>query len=1066
MNTYFERLEEIIKRHEQEIDHLNAERNALRQEERNMPLEEFNREYQKIINYLENETRSLNEAQTTLESYHYNYDKSEGLIRDLRVLRDELTSARDDKDEDDINEEITRKEEELRASISLLPLEMADYLRNSFLTQDRLDRDEYDIEVPTNGADGGDLPEEVTPEAPLNNNGDTLAPSLDVLPEVAQNEYDAIQVEIDKLSQSQVENDGIIQESTTKLNDIMQEEQAKYEEEGLLDSEDLNKLQVYYMGLKEAEKITLQEAKRKKASLSRKIRNLEKKQAEIIEINNFAKENNISYEESKVIFSSMKNKKIKNALEQRGLGDIIHKSSRTKAEKETYKKAQDEIKDEIINFHKTHQEMNIKDIINVLYGMDNKVSKVKEPRKTKVSKDELSLINSNVKQLPAVVRKDDFIQKNKDEASKWTTPKSPLELPAAVIKDDSKQDKNIQPQPKDTKDDKDTKNNSDKDNQPQKNKIEPPKKKESIKVKRGLREIIGDLRKDLYVGKKDGSRYRRSNLKVSQNFVKELQSGNTLYNIVHVVPATIKASIQLLGKLSGKIMLSEEAKEMMQTLETRVDNLSAEDLETIYREYRGNRINQERYPQALNMVIEKKVSEYILGKVTVINNKIEGNYACLFRDIQLLKELDGELRKGKLSIEKKTEKLDQRNFVLEDAADSIKAIRELKVQADNLLSGGLHGLSEDMKAAATKLNCVGMRFTKEHDLDNELEDALMDCEKRENKAIAEQNDEELLKAFIESEMLLSKNTEISYSIFGKRSTGKKYYSPLAEQLNYSNDPFIRDLFSTIAVATSVISAVNASNNIKAHQEETEQLLVSEKEILDKVHKAGEEITSKKGAMYEGMRAQANQDVLTNSGTIERATLDANGWALGTDAYHAADKAGHAFTNNFYNSVQDRFASVSQAYTTKAIDEAGALQELIKISNDSHATLVNVTDKCLEILRPYAQNNPQFDLAAAQDAMQYIVDHPDAIANMNQAMADVQNVGEQLLNISQTNIETISNLPGNLGTTIASAASACALASRVSSTMNTTRKARYGNAVTDMVDEYSEQLANEESEKTR
>ena len=67
---------------------------------------------------------------------------------------------------------------------------------------------------------------------------------------------------------------------------------------------------------------------------------------------------------------------------------------------------------------------------------------------------------------------------------------------------------------------------------------------------------------------------------------------------------------------------------------------------------------------------------------------------------------------------------------------------------------------------------------------------------------------------------------------------------------------------------------------------------------------------------------------------------------------------------------------------------------------------------------------------------------------------------------KTNIETISNLPGNLGTTIASAASACALASRVSSTMNTTRKARYGNAVTDMVDEYSEQLANEESEKTR
>ena len=36
MDTYFARLEEIIKKHEQEIDHLNNERSALRQEEKNM----------------------------------------------------------------------------------------------------------------------------------------------------------------------------------------------------------------------------------------------------------------------------------------------------------------------------------------------------------------------------------------------------------------------------------------------------------------------------------------------------------------------------------------------------------------------------------------------------------------------------------------------------------------------------------------------------------------------------------------------------------------------------------------------------------------------------------------------------------------------------------------------------------------------------------------------------------------------------------------------------------------------------------------------------------------------
>ena len=117
MNTYFERLEEIVRRHEQEIDHLKAERLALRQEESNMSFDNFNREYQRIIYYLENETRSLNDAQNTLDNYHFNYDKAESLINDLRNLRKELDTATSRQDENAIQEEITAKEEELRKTI-------------------------------------------------------------------------------------------------------------------------------------------------------------------------------------------------------------------------------------------------------------------------------------------------------------------------------------------------------------------------------------------------------------------------------------------------------------------------------------------------------------------------------------------------------------------------------------------------------------------------------------------------------------------------------------------------------------------------------------------------------------------------------------------------------------------------------------------------------------------------------------------------------------------------------------------------------------------------------------
>ena len=72
MDTYFERLEEIVKRHEDEVNHLNEEREALRNEQNNMPIEEFNNEYQRLIFHLENETNSLNEARNTLQTYRTN----------------------------------------------------------------------------------------------------------------------------------------------------------------------------------------------------------------------------------------------------------------------------------------------------------------------------------------------------------------------------------------------------------------------------------------------------------------------------------------------------------------------------------------------------------------------------------------------------------------------------------------------------------------------------------------------------------------------------------------------------------------------------------------------------------------------------------------------------------------------------------------------------------------------------------------------------------------------------------------------------------------------------------
>ena len=1113
MNTYFERLEEIVRRHEQEIDHLKAERLALRQEESNMSFDNFNREYQRIIYYLENETRSLNDAQNTLDNYHFNYDKAESLINDLRNLRKELDTATSRQDENAIQEEITAKEEELRKAIDSLPLELADYLRNSIIENDKQkeindNKANLDVEIPFQEENPSlkeikpnheeDQTKETINSTEIQTN-DTLEKELQEkstldLSVSALADYEAIAKEIAKIKEAQDENSQLLQETINRIQEIFQEQRDKYEKEGPFNTETLDRLQEYYMGLKISENEVFLELKRNQVRLSRRLKSLEKKQQQVIEIDNISKAFEISYVESKELFKTLNNRKIITQIfAKKGLNDLIHKSSRTKSEKELLKKTLEEIRNEIITYRKTNKDTSIKDTINVLYGMDEKIKKSQSKDKELVMPSaDIIAMHEKMAKLPAVIRKPDInnATKNKPLESPKDIPNPKKQDTLFALKDDllnkdlsnNKEQTSIVNLSKDELSHDNINEASDKtqpklDNNgliiPAKtnenhNQVEPKEKQdqriassstnstEKPKVKRGLREIIGNLRQGLEIGKKDGQRYRRSNLKVSQNFKNELQSGNVLYNIVHVVPATIKVGTEFLEKISGKVMLSTSAEEMMNTLKQRIDDLSYEDLETIYKEYRGSRINQERYPQALNMVIEQKMSEYVLGKVTVLNEDIEKSYANVIYTQNLLKAIDNRLRKGKISSEEKLKRLEQRKEILKTASSNIKYIRDAKIEADNLLSSGLHGLSEDIKASASKLNCIGMRFAKSHDLDNDLEDALMECEKRENQAIYNDDDEELLKAFIESEVLLSKNTEITNSLVGKRSTGKKYYSPLAEQLDYRNDPFIRDLFTTIAVTTATLNAATA---LKNQANSNNGLFKADDELLNKVHKAGEDITAKRGAMYEGMRAQANQDVLTGAGTIERTTLDTNGWEIGTDAYHAADHAGHEFYNDFYNDVQEKIANVTRNYNGVG-NQAQILQDLSQVANDSHATLVNVADKCLEILKPYAQNNPQFDLSAFQDTMEFVLNHPNAIANMNQAMVDGQNIGEELVSLSESQLAMLNNLPNNLGPSILSAVSACALATTVSKTMGTKRK-EYGNNVTDMINEYaySEEVSN-------
>ena len=584
-----------------------------------------------------------------------------------------------------------------------------------------------------------------------------------------------------------------------------------------------------------------------------------------------------------------------------------------------------------------------------------------------------------------------------------------------------------------------------------------------------VEEIIDKITDGLDIRAKDCKRYRASNMKIAKGFSDELHSGNYAYNIVHVVPATLKAGVGFFRKLSGSLMTSARARDAMKTIEERLGALSDEELDVLFEEYKGTQLKTDMNNQ-INPLILERLKEFGLSRVATLNARIQKDYTTLFTLLGQIKALEEKMKKSG----KENGSLEnQRQTLMSQASACVQSIVENRKKANNILSSGIHGLEEDFKAVSTKLSYVGMRFAKTSDFDNDLQHRLGEFGRKLNTAIAKKDDEEIVKNFMGLETCYYENTEIRGSLAGKRSVGSKYYSPVAEQFDYRDDPFIRDLFTTVAVTSAAISAINA---IRVHQIESREILEEQKAqantvnahnqaTINYVHQTGRRISDKRETFKEGMEAQAEQDVLTNADVRERAHLDSTNWQF-NNAYHAADSAGHAAYNQFNADVTREINAVTADYAQGLITQAEALERMAQISSDAQSTLESVVGSCLPILKDYAATHPQFDLTAVQQSMEYIVNHPGAIADMNQSIVEVTNLADGLQTVQAMPMSALEYLPSDMASTIVCAATSAVLAANVSSTMAKAgkKKGTYGNEITDMMDDYLSGEEVEEEEK--
>ena len=596
---------------------------------------------------------------------------------------------------------------------------------------------------------------------------------------------------------------------------------------------------------------------------------------------------------------------------------------------------------------------------------------------------------------------------------------------------------------------------------------EPEKQPENneTKVKKGLYTIMVELTDGLDLTRKMNGKYTASNIRVVKGFKEELKSGNVLYNIAHFATAVVAIPINFVRKVVDKLTYSMRERENVEKFKERLSKLSKEDLETIWNEYRGTRIIQERYAVIINTLINERMQQYALEKVSAIRKDVSRKYKILFDSMKMVESCD-KLLQTETDLKRRAAIKQERDKALAGKAEMISSLRSQYIEANQILSGGAHGVSEDMKAAKTKLTIAGKRFAKDHDFNNELAAKQAEIEKRENAAIAKGDNEAALRAFIDGETLLRGKTEIKNTIYGQRSVGEKYSMPLPQGLDYRDDPFVRDLLRTVAYVGMGISAANALIThgpksdalLQQNKADTDRVNAANDATIEQVHQAGDTLTGNRDDFITGMQSQTGETSVNISQSLERETLDSNSWYLGSE-YNKMDAFNHARYNAMSDAAKAKLEDIATKCYNNQITDMQALEMIKEVANTQHQNLIDIYTEYQPILEQYASTHP-FDLHGVQESMQFVLDHPDAVIKMNEGMVESIQVGEELAGLSAEHIAAINSLPSDLATTLFGVAtSTAALTYQAASTMNNNVKSgKYGNEITDMIQDYIDSKA--------
>lgn len=510
------------------------------------------------------------------------------------------------------------------------------------------------------------------------------------------------------------------------------------------------------------------------------------------------------------------------------------------------------------------------------------------------------------------------------------------------------------------------------------------------------------------------SRYAASKIKIFSKPQKD-RLGNA-YKVVSIPRKIIGIIPKAAMKIYG-LFVKKSTKNMFKEMEERANALTDQEVEVILNEFKGGIAQSKRLPKGFNNVIRPRIDLYVAKKVATINEDIKNNLLKINYCSKVITVL-----KNKLNEENTPEIIEKINNTInmayESGATSIKDLISLQIEGNNLQCGhGLHSFEEELKALDTKLNYVGGRFSKGREYDPELWSKISGCSHRIEYS---RDPKEVVEAYLMRDQIYKENTKEKRSIFNlgsKVTAGKLDYRPFVESLNYGNDPFIRDLITSVLVVSSAASLINnITQNIK-NQAAIEKLN-EQQEIINDIRNNGE--TIEKGITY---------DVRQTEGAIEnmaeRGVNDAHGWNLSGQSYRSADLAHHMETANLSINNTNQILDLTSKYSSGQITRAELIRGMQSLKEQTTSTYETYVNNLSRDIEQYAQSHPQFDYTAVLSSIRHAANNSMDSAELTDFIADIYerslNVGD--LSAIESTLSSASLVPDilTLGAVTAKAA---------------------------------------------